>query len=179
MKEFPPDPQMSILLGWCLIVLLALPFGGFAVGHVAAKADAMSWPKTGAEILSSELYRTTKPALWCAKLHLRYQVDGRSFTSRRVSSSWVAGTGCDRERRVMEARLERMGPGDRVSVRYHPRDPARAVVYLAPIVEFLDVFVGISAAIWLGCGIHGIRTGKRERREQEAARLARPKPAWR
>lgn len=179
MKEIPPDPQMSILLGWCLIVLLAVPFGGFAAWHVACKADALSWPKADAEILSRELYRTTKPALWCVKPKLRYRIDGRTYESRRSSSSWVAGTGCDRGRRVMEARLERMAPGARIAVRYDPGNPAGAVVYLAPPVEFIDVFFAIVGAVWLGCGIYAIREGKKQRREQGSARVARAEPALR
>lgn len=179
MKEIPPDPQMSILLGWCLILLLALPFGGFAAWHVAGKTAALSWPKAGAEILGSELYRTTKPPLWCVKLALRYQVGERVYASRRSSSSWVAGAGCDRDRRVMQARIERMAPGARIAVRYDPRDPAGAVVYLAPAVEFIDVFFGIVGVIWLACGIHAIRIGKRQRREQESARVGCAKPALR
>lgn len=179
MKEAPPDPQMSTLLGWCLILLLAVPMGGLAAWHVASKAAAVSWPKASAEILSSDSYRTTKPALWCIKLRVRYQVEGRFYESRRTSSSQVAGAGCDREKRVIGARLERMRPGDRITVRYDPEDPGTGIVYVATVLEFIDIFFGIVAAVWLACGIYAIRAGKQQRREQDAARVASGKPPLR
>lgn len=179
MKEIPPDPQLSILFGCCLILLLALPFTGYTAWQVAAKAAALSWPATDAQVLTSEAYRTTKPALWCIKLSYRYGVDGKAYVARRSSSSYVAGVGCDRDKRVIDARLERMRPGDRIRVRYDPRDPGDAVVYLAPTLEWIDAFLGIVGLVWLGCGIALIRDGRRLRREQASTHVASAKPALR
>lgn len=179
MKEPPPDPQLSILFGWCLILLLGLPIGGFTAWHVGSKAAATTWPRTSAEILDSKLYRTHRPTQWCLQLKLRYRVGETTYASRRTSSSRFAGTACDREQHVMSVRLERMQPGARMTVRYDPQDPDNAIVYLAPVVEFIDAFLGITAAVWFGCGIAMIRFGKRLRREQDAARAGSAKPALR
>lgn len=170
---------MSILLGWSLILLLALPIGVFTVWHVAGKFAASSWPTTRAEIVRSAPYQTSKPALWCLKLGYRYQVGGRILESKRVSSSFFAGTGCDRDRQVIAARLERMQPGARITVRVDPRDPGSAVVYLAPALEVIDGFGSLFALTWLLGGISAVRAGRKERREQDAARAATHQPAFR
>lgn len=177
MKEPPPDPQLSILFGWCLILLLALPMGGFTAWHLAGKAAALAWPRTTGEVLASDLYRTTRPALWCVKLNVRYQVDGQFYESERTSSSRVAGTGCDREKHVIEARLERMRPGEHIAIRYNPQAPGEAIVYAADVLERIDMFIGAVAALWLACGVAAIRSGSKMRREQNAARVADAKPA--
>jgi hypothetical protein len=110
---------------------------------------------------------------------VRYQVHGRWYQSRRTSSSHVAGPGCDRDRHVLDARLERMRPGERITVRYDPREPGDAVLYLAPVLVFFDILLGAIALVWLGLGIHLIRQGRRQVREHAAARAAGPKPAFR
>jgi len=177
MKERHPDLQLPFLLGWGVILLLALPIGALLLWEVAGKLAATSWPKTSALIVSSDMVRSTRPALWCPKLTLRYQVDGRWYQSRRTSSSHVAGPGCDRDKRVLDARLERMRPGERITVRYDPREPDDAVLYLAPALVAHDVVFGAIALAWLGLGIHLIRYGKRQ--EREHARAAGPRPALR
>ncbi|WP_313032524.1 DUF3592 domain-containing protein, partial [Massilia alkalitolerans] len=106
-------------------------------------------------------------------------VGGTWHESTQVSSSNFAGTGCDRDKRVLDARLERMRPGDRITVRYDPDDPGDAVVYLAPVLSFHDILFGAIGVVWFGAGISAIRRGKRQRREQDAARAAGAKPALR
>ncbi len=177
MKESLPDPQGAILGGWCIILLLALPIGALQAWEVGGKLAATSWPRASAHIVTSSLYRSSKPALWCPMLRVRYQVGGKWHESRQVSSSIFAGAGCDRDKRVLDARLERMRPGDRITVRYDPDDPSDAVVYLAPVLTFFDGLLGAIALVWLGAGMSVIRKGKRQRREQDAARGSTAQPA--
>ena len=162
----PPDPQLTKLFGW-FFILLALPIGLFTVVNVVNTLSAPSWPGTQADILSSSIYRQTRPGQWCIKLRYRYVVDGKTYTSVRQSPSLTGGGACDRHKMVIEARLEQLQPGANIRIRYHPDRPQKATVYLTDVGAVDYLLAGITVLL-IGGGIQCIREGATMARRQQA-----------
>ena len=161
----PHDPQFQVLFGWFLIVL-AVPLAIWMALRIYDKFDARSWPKASAEVVESALYhRSGKRPDWCIKMAYRYEVDGRQFVSSRSATSRMTDAGCDPSRAVIEARLENRQPGDRITIRHHPRDPGRAIAYVDGL-DFADFFLSAVALSTLVTGVLSIRYGARLRVEQ-------------
>lgn len=168
----PHDPQFQVLLGWFLIVLAA-PLAIWMALRIHDKFDARSWPKASAVVVKSELYeRRGKSRDWCIKMAYRYEVGGQQFESSRSATSLMTESACDPSRAVIQARFEQRQPGDRITIRHHPRDPARAIAYVdgLDIVDFLFPAVALSV---FAAGVHSIRYGARLRLEQAALAAAR------
>lgn len=163
----PHDPQFQVLVGWFLIAL-AVPLAIWMALRIHDKFDARSWPKASAVVVKSELYeRHGKSRDWCIKMAYRYEVDGQQFESSRSATSLMSEAGCDPSRTVIQARFEKRQPGDRITIRHHPRDPGRAIAY----VDGLDIFDFFFPAVALSvfaAGVHSIRYGARLRLEQAA-----------
>ena len=163
----PRDPQMSKLLGW-FFILLALPLGFFALTNSVNKLTAESWPRAQAEVLSSDLYRPSRSNRWCLRLRYRYVIDGKEYSSRRLSPSVMGGaSSCAREKMVIEARLEKLQPGARIRIHYHPSNPAKAAVYLDDL-DFTDYLLSGLTVLLLAGGIACIREGAAMARQQQA-----------
>lgn len=165
---FPHDPQMSILSGWFLI-LLALPIAVWITLRIVDNIDSRSWPKARAEIVSSELYKRTSRSStdWCIKLSYRYTIDGKQYTSRRISTSRISGANCDTSEAVMRSRLERQRPGDPIAIRYRPGQPAYAIVYIGKTDATDFLFPGLAIALF-GGGVASIRAAGPLRQQQAA-----------
>lgn len=165
---FPLDPQMSILTGW-LLMLVAVPIAVWMALRVADNIDSRSWPKARAEIVSSELYKRTSRSStdWCIKLSYRYTIDGKQYTSRRISTSRMSGANCDFSEAVMRSRLERQQPGDPIAIRYRPGEPAYAIVYIGRIDVHDFMFPALAIGLF-GGGVASIRAGGRLRLQQAA-----------
>ncbi|AWL06820.1 DUF3592 domain-containing protein [Massilia oculi] len=163
----PHDPQFQVLVGWFLIVV-AVPLAIWIALRIHDKFDARSWPKASAEVVKSELYeRRGKSHDWCIKMAYRYEVDGQQFVSSRSATSIMSESACDPSRAVIQARFEKRQPGDRITIRHHPREPGRAIAH----VDGLDIFDFLFPAVALGVfatGVHSIRYGARLRVEQAA-----------
>lgn len=66
----------------------------------------------------------------------------------------MSTAGCARDKKVTDARFERLQPGAKIQVRYRPGDPEKAIIYkddLAGLYLFLAL-----AAVLLGGGIKAI-----------------------
>jgi hypothetical protein len=158
----PHDPQFQVLLGWFLIVL-AVPLAIWMALRIHDKFDARSWPKASAVVVKSELYeRRGKSRGWCIKMAYRYEVDGQQFESTRSATSLMTEFTCDPSLVVIQARFEQRQPGDRITIRHHPREPARAIAYVDGL-DFADFFfpavaLSVSRRAWArsvtarGCG---------------------------
>lgn len=163
----PHDPQFQALLGWFLIVL-AVPLAIWMALRIHDKFDARSWPKASAEVVESALYeRHGKSPGWCIKMAYRYEVDGQQFVSRRSATSLMTEAACDPSRAVIEARFEKRQPGDRITIRHHPREPGRAIAYVDGL-DSADFFFPAFALGMFAAGVGSIRYGARLRVEQAA-----------
>jgi len=163
----PHDPQLQVLLGWFLIAL-AVPLAIWVALRIYDKFDARSWPKASAEVVESELYeRRGKSRDWCIKMAYRYEVDGQQFVSRRSATSLLTEAACDPSRAVIQARFEKRQPGDRITIRHHPREPGRAIAYVDGL-DFADFFFPAVALSAFAAGVGSIRYGARLRVEQAA-----------
>ena len=161
----PHDPQFQVLLGWFLIVL-AVPLALWMALRIHDKFDARSWPKASAEVVESSLYhRGGKRPDWCIKMAYRYEVDGRQFVSSRSATSRMTDAGCDPSRAVIQARFENRQPGQRITIRHHPRQPERAIAYVDGL-DFPDFFFPAVALSVFATGVYSIRYGARLRVEQ-------------
>lgn len=163
----PHDPQFQVLVGWFLIVLVA-PLAIWTGLRIYDKFDARSWPTASAEVVKSELYeRRGKSRGWCIKMAYRYEVDGQQFVSNRSATSRMTDAACDPSRAVIQARFEKRQPGDRITIRHHPRDPGRAIAYVDGL-DFADFFFPAVALSFFAAGVNSIRYGARLRVEQAA-----------
>ena len=161
----PPDPQFQVLLGWFMIAL-ALPLAIWMALRIHDKLDAPSWPRVSAEVVRSDMYkRGGRSTDWCIKMAYRYEVDGRQFESARSVTSRMTDAGCDPSRAVIQARFEQRQPGDRITIRHHPRQPERAIAYVDGL-DFPDYFFPAVALSVFAAGVHSIRHGARLRVEQ-------------
>jgi len=161
----PHDPQFQVLFCWFLI-LLAVPLALWMALRIHDKFDARSWPKASAEVVESSLYhRGGKRPGWCIKMAYRYQVDGRQFVSSRSATSRMTDAGCDPSRAVIQARFENRQPGDRITIRHHPRNPGRAIAYVDGLDD-ADFFLSAFALGMFAAGVLSIRYGARLRVEQ-------------
>lgn len=167
MNQASPTTRTGPVRGWLYLVGAAAA-ALMALWNLGEKLPVFSWPETSAQVLESGLYQTRRPARWCAQVLYRYQVGGRTYESSRVSSSRVEGYRCDHDEYVMLTRLRRMQPGDRITVRYDPRQPAHAVIH-ADGAEANDAVFGGAALILLAAGIYTIRQERKERARQKAA----------
>ena len=161
----PHDPQFQVLVGWFMIAL-ALPLAIWMALRIHDKFDARSWPKASAEVTRSELYkRGGRSTSWCIKMAYRYEVDGQRFESTRSATSRMTDAACDPSRAVIQARFENRQPGDRITIRHHPRKPERAIAYVDGL-DFPDFFFPAVALSTFAAGVHSIRYGARLRVEQ-------------
>lgn len=90
----------------------------------------LAWPRTDAEILSSELMRRVSGdgAAWRPRLVYRYRVAAHTYTAERVGLLNFAGN-----RSWAEPVVRRFPPGSTATIHYDPTDPAAAV--LEPALE--------------------------------------------
>ena len=157
----PPDPQLSKLFGWFLI-LIAVPLAYLATTTVLEKSASKSWPRTEAQILSSNIdERMGRDGRhWCVKLHYKYFVDNAEYASSRIFVSRTSGGLCHRKKHVAEALWERLQPETRIYIRYDPTDHGRAFVYRSGL-NFLECLLfGLVALLCIG-GIKAIKAAKR------------------
>lgn len=166
MRTPPPDPQFTKLFAW-FFILTALPIGLYTLTRTYDKLASASWPKAQAEILASDMYRQSKSGQWCVSLQYRYVVDGNEFISRRMSTSQFGETGCDADRKLIAARLERYRPGARIKIRYLPADPGKAIVYVRELDAFDFFFPALTIVLAAG-GIKTLGEAKRQRQQQMA-----------
>ncbi|MET0207845.1 MAG: DUF3592 domain-containing protein [Burkholderiaceae bacterium] len=168
----PHDPQFQVLLGWFLIAL-AVPLAIWMALRIHDKFDARSWPKASAVVVKSELYeRRGKSRDWCIKMAYRYEVDGQQYVSSRSATSLMTESACDPSRPVIQARFEKRQPGDRITIRHHPRQPGRAIAYVDGL-DFVDFFFPAVALGVFAAGVGLIRYGARLRVEQAALAAGR------
>jgi hypothetical protein len=152
----PPDPQGKKLASW-LLILAAIPLGLFTVITIYDKLTSRSWPTTYAEIFASDMYHSSgRSSHWCVKLRYRYVVEEKAFFSNRLSISTFAGPGCDRDKKVTMARLERYQPGALLKIRYTAANPGTAIVYTDDLDAMDFLFSGLAILMFVG-GIKGIR----------------------
>lgn len=162
-RTYPPDPHLLVLRGWFLI-LLAVPLALWIGARIHDKRDVRNWPKAQAEVQGSKLYHHTGRGMhgWCLRLAYRYQVDGKFYNSSGVDVPHLGHAGCDPSQAVMRERLARMGTGDRIEIRYHPRQHARSAAHIEPL-DFGDYFFPAVAFGLFVTGAASIRQGKRVR----------------
>lgn len=164
----PRDPQLDMLFGW-FFISLALLIAVWMTLRIFDNIASRSWPKARAEIVASELYKRTSRSStdWCIKLSYRYTIDGRPYTSRRISTSRMSGASCDVSEAVMRARLEQQQPGDPIAIRYKPGQPGYAIVYVGKIEGADFVFAVLAVGLFAG-GVASIRAAARLRLQQAA-----------
>lgn len=167
MRTPPPDPQFTKLFA-CFFILTSLPPGVYTLTRTYDKLASASWPKTQAEVLASGMYRQPKSGKWCVNLQYRYVVDGNEFISRRISTSQLGETGCDSDRKLIAARLERYPPGARIKIRYLPANPGTAIVYVAE-PDLFDFFFPALTIVLAAGGAWTLGEAKRQRKQQLAA----------
>jgi hypothetical protein len=163
MRNFVPpplDPQLTKILGWCLL-LGSLPIWFFSLTRVIDKHASESWPSTYGEVLHSEMYKQRRSGRWCLKLNYRYAVDNKVRSSRRLSTSLMSTSACDRDKKVIDARVEKLQSEAKIRVRYKPADPQKAIIYTDDLTGIYFFFA--IATILLGCGVKAIREAATKR----------------
>ncbi len=143
-------------VGGTLFGLVFMAFGlFFTVMLLMAGLDAVrqhGWPSTTATVLSSS-FSSDGPDEHPYRfvVHYRYQVDGGTYES----STYLSGYSGDDDFAPIQRLMLRYPAGARVTCRYDPDRPARAVLkprspWMLALVLFPLLFVVIGAAVAIG-----------------------------
>lgn len=120
--------------------LLALLLGGI---RIHGKADASTWPEVQARVHSVEVYHGI--GRWCNLVSYRYAVDGKRYSSRRMSSSLIGDSGCHKREDEAKRYAERLLKAGAVHAYYDPDAPEHAVL-VKDRWDVLDYFaLGVAA----------------------------------
>ncbi len=130
----------ALLLLWSLVKLF----------HYIMLAKASeSWPSTNGTILSNELgtSRSDKGrSTHYAKVHYRYNVDGRDYTSR-IKGYHMSAAGDF-------AFVNDNQPGKDIEVFYNPTNPKQATLQtgdsITNYLAIICVLVGLGVCLWMG-----------------------------
>lgn len=137
-------------------VLLPVAVGGVIIYSAMPGVDEASrsgsWPSTEGKVVVSEVVgtygNTTRRtgSAWKAHVEYRYEVDGKQYTSSRISFSDYGSS----IKSSHEERAGRYPAGKEVRVFYDPKDPRKAVLEIgAPVVDYLTIAFG---AVFVGIG---------------------------
>jgi hypothetical protein len=147
-----------------LFIFLGLTLGCYTFSRTHDKVASRSWPTTLAQIVSSKMYKASSRSNndWCVILRYRYIIGGKTYSSAQLSTSKISEVGCHQDRRVIAARIEKMQPGHPLKIRYNPREPAHAVVYVADL-DILDYLFPLMAMLLIiGGAAHFLPARDRE-----------------
>ncbi len=149
---------MTKLIGW-FFLLISLPIWILSLDRIVDRHASEAWPRTRGEVVSSEVYRRSGKSStdWCIKLHYTYVVNNEVFSSKRLSTSWMSSSACDRDKALIESRFERLRPGAPIRVRYNPARPGKAIIYLDDLTG-LYIFLALALVLLAG-GVKAIREG--------------------
>ncbi|MEQ8846995.1 DUF3592 domain-containing protein [Botrimarina sp.] len=177
------------MVGYGCAALFALPFAAVAAWMAWSLAatvwtyyDSQSWRRADAEVVSTELLRTSTDGgvSYRVEAEYRYEVDGQTYTGDRVSLASAFES--DSFARRLHERLESAkAAGKTVTVWVDPESPERAlidrdlrwrvVVFHLPFVICFGLF---------GFGLLGGLVYVRRKERRDARRLARqPGEPWR
>lgn len=125
-EKFAEDPTWKLagmtLLGVALIVALPVALW-FALSQISNAKASTSWPTVNARITKSEVEERRGRRgrrTYHANIEYAYSVDGKSYTSDRIS---YGGTGEDAEETVARFAL-----GSTHEARYDPANPSESVL---------------------------------------------------
>ncbi len=130
-------------------IVLGLAAALVALGlYLQERMDRLAgWPRTAAEIVSSQLAhgQASRSKTWHPDIRYRYQVAGRVYTGRRVGLMEI-GTGV---RSWVEPVVRRHPPGSRAWVHYDPADPSRSVLEPRWGRPFVHGITWAGVALWM------------------------------
>lgn len=137
-------------------VVLPVAVGGVIIYSAMPGVDEASrsadWPSTQGTVVVSEVVGTygdtvrRKGNAWKAHVEYRYEVDGKRYTSSRISFSDYGSS----IKSSHEERAGRYPAGREIQVFYDPKDPGKAVLEIgAPVVDYLTIAFG---AVFVGIG---------------------------
>lgn len=158
------SPHESLLSGW-LVLLLGVFILGVAAFTSVPKLRAYHWVGGTALVATADIYqRTGKKHDWCGRLRYTYIVDGRTYSSRNVSPSFITDVGCDLDKAKVAAWLTTLPAGSVIRIFYDPASPGSAALVREGL-KWHDFFFPLLSIACLAMGSYYIVQARRALRQ--------------